>query len=246
VYNLVTKKLRNEKPSLADVSKSLKAMKKHCLINKVKNIAMPRIGSGRDRLNWKEVKAEIEKTFGDTEVHISVYSLPPPTRKPRLIIGDSMLRHVGESCPEAGITSFPGIRINQMAYQLEVMKMQNERPEAIVIHVGTNDIRRRNNAEEIGEDLKTLLRSGIKLFPTAKWAVSGVLYRRDMKVEYIDVINQAMSRACINLNCLFVNSCERIEAQDLGRDGLHLNRSGTEKLGKLFSEVLKKLTNRGN
>ena len=50
-------------------------MKKHCITNNVKNISMPLIGCGLDRLDWNKVKILLYKIFNNTSIQITVYKL---------------------------------------------------------------------------------------------------------------------------------------------------------------------------
>ena len=52
-------------------------MKEHAVNNQVKNIAMPKIGCGLDRLEWNNVRKLIIDTFSDTAITIDVYLLEP-------------------------------------------------------------------------------------------------------------------------------------------------------------------------
>ena len=48
-------------------------MKEHAVENSVTKIAMPRIGSGLDRLDWARVRQMIQETFAETSVEVQVY-----------------------------------------------------------------------------------------------------------------------------------------------------------------------------
>ena len=72
VYNLITKKNYWNKPTLAALENSLNWMKEDALYHKINKIAMPQIGCGLDRLNWKDVSGLIKKVFEDTDIEILV------------------------------------------------------------------------------------------------------------------------------------------------------------------------------
>jgi len=74
VMNLVTKKLSSELPSMSALSRSLEALKKAVIYNKIKKIAMPKIGSGIDRLNWDKVLEQIELVFWDVDIEIKIFT----------------------------------------------------------------------------------------------------------------------------------------------------------------------------
>ena len=73
VYNLVTKEMHYHKPTYTSFTKSLQAMKNHAVLNSIKEIRMPKIGCGLDKLIWKKVKGIISKVFKDTGINIQVY-----------------------------------------------------------------------------------------------------------------------------------------------------------------------------
>lgn len=80
VYNLVTKNRYYQKPSYDSLEKSLYELKNQFLNTGLKNneqikLAMPRIGSGLDRLTWRKVRKMIKRVFEDTDVDILVYYL---------------------------------------------------------------------------------------------------------------------------------------------------------------------------
>ena len=73
IYNLVTKAKYSDFPSYESLRQSLVAMKKHAIENKVKEIAMPKIGCGLDKLDWNAVRTLIKNIFMQTDVSITVY-----------------------------------------------------------------------------------------------------------------------------------------------------------------------------
>jgi O-acetyl-ADP-ribose deacetylase (regulator of RNase III) len=74
IYYLVTKRSSTEKPYFDDLVSSLKRMRDHCAEHGVKHLAMPRIGCGLDRLEWREVKPKIEEIFSSLDISITVYN----------------------------------------------------------------------------------------------------------------------------------------------------------------------------
>lgn len=72
VINLVTKKMCYQKPTYESLKKSLEDMKKYCIDNNIKDIAMPKIGCGLDKLEWDKVKSIIFDVFKDTDINIVV------------------------------------------------------------------------------------------------------------------------------------------------------------------------------
>eukprot|EP01084_Bolivina_argentea_P128122 226514_1 len=79
IYYLITKPISKKPPNNYDgLIKSLQFMKTHALKNNVKQISMPKIGSGLDRLKWDKVENILKNTFKDTDISITVYQYNPP------------------------------------------------------------------------------------------------------------------------------------------------------------------------
>lgn len=76
VYNLVTKNRYYQKPSYNSLTESLYSLKEQLLESSDGNVvklAMPRIGSGLDKLTWRKVRRIIKQIFADTNFDIAVY-----------------------------------------------------------------------------------------------------------------------------------------------------------------------------
>jgi len=73
--NLITKKYYYRKPTYDTLTKALISMKEFCIENKVKDLNMPKIGCGIDRLQWGRVSKIIQEVFNDLDINITVYSL---------------------------------------------------------------------------------------------------------------------------------------------------------------------------
>jgi len=76
VFNLITKKDSWRKPSYASLELALREMRRLVQENGVKKIAMPRIGCGLDRLEWKHVNQMLVAAFAGTDVEIIVCTWP--------------------------------------------------------------------------------------------------------------------------------------------------------------------------
>lgn len=73
IFNLVDKQGCRDKADIAYLTDALIDMKNQCDIFGIKHIIMPRIGCGRDRLNWKDVKNNIDYIFGNSDIDITIY-----------------------------------------------------------------------------------------------------------------------------------------------------------------------------
>jgi len=72
VINLITKQLYFHKPTREDFNLTILKLKETMEYYEIKKLAMPLIGSGLDRLSWKESSKFIQETFTDTDVEILV------------------------------------------------------------------------------------------------------------------------------------------------------------------------------
>lgn len=72
VFSLVTKVNYWDKPTYETLEQSLHSMKEQALAHNFTHIAMPRIGSGLDRLTWSKNREIIKEVFKDTGINILV------------------------------------------------------------------------------------------------------------------------------------------------------------------------------
>lgn len=72
VFNLVTKPHYFDKPTYASLEQSLLIMKGIIKRANIKEVAMPKIGCGLDRLSWPKVESILRKTFADMDIKILV------------------------------------------------------------------------------------------------------------------------------------------------------------------------------
>ena len=75
VFNLVTKARGYQKPTYDSLKETLIDMREQCKEIKITKLAIPRIGSGHDKLDWDSVKDVIIEVFSDAEIEILVYVL---------------------------------------------------------------------------------------------------------------------------------------------------------------------------
>lgn len=72
VFNLITKEYYYNKPTYKSITQSIHIMKNYCMLMDIKYLAMPRIGSGLDKLDWNKVLDIIKEEFKDTNVNIVI------------------------------------------------------------------------------------------------------------------------------------------------------------------------------
>jgi hypothetical protein len=74
IFNLVTKHDYFGKPSMNTIKLALESLKVGLIDNNLTKLAIPRLGSGADRLDWNQVKGTIINIFEDTDIEITVYT----------------------------------------------------------------------------------------------------------------------------------------------------------------------------
>ena len=72
VFNLVTKDKCYHKPTYRSLRESLEVMKHIMELGAITKLAMPKIASGLDRLDWDEVYDIICEVFEDTDIEILI------------------------------------------------------------------------------------------------------------------------------------------------------------------------------
>lgn len=75
IYNLITKERYWEKPTYDSLRTALVAMRKHIVAHGVREVAMPLIGCGLDRLEWAHVSDLIEDVFCEIKISFRIYCL---------------------------------------------------------------------------------------------------------------------------------------------------------------------------
>jgi len=76
IFCLITKQSsRFDRPSIKHLRLCLQELKILCQKFNLNRLAMPKIGSGNDKLDWKEVKLAIEDVFGDSDMVIKIYTM---------------------------------------------------------------------------------------------------------------------------------------------------------------------------
>tara|TARA_Y100000310_G_C20685685_1_gene818794 strand:+ start:1996 stop:2427 length:432 start_codon:yes stop_codon:yes gene_type:complete len=71
-YNLITKEKYWHKPTYETMAVALTSMMLHANQHIIRYIAMPRIGSGLDKLSWEKVREIIKEVFKNTDISILV------------------------------------------------------------------------------------------------------------------------------------------------------------------------------
>jgi hypothetical protein len=151
-----------------------------------------------------------------------------------LVLGDSIVRNVGTDKTNMRAECFLGIGEDQLRREMENRNFGYS--DTVVIHVGTNYVRRSRNLDVMGEvyDLVTAARAK---FPDSTIVLSGVLRCKGMPWRRVGVANDRLEWVAGNLGATFVDPNSWIGDNDFSRDGIHLNRDGAKELGDLYCSV---------
>ena len=76
IFNLITKERFDDKPSLEDFKKSIVALKSKMQALNIKTLAVPELGSGRDRLNLSKVIQVLQSILVEAGIGVIMYHLP--------------------------------------------------------------------------------------------------------------------------------------------------------------------------
>jgi hypothetical protein len=157
-----------------------------------------------------------------------------------LVMGDSIVRNVGAERSNMRVECFPGIRSNQLSRvveQRDIEKSDVVNPEVVVIHVGTNDLKRTRNLDYVMGDIYDLINTAKSKFSSSRVILSGVLRRRDVSWRRIGAVNDRLEWVANTLGVAFVDPNSWVDDWGFCGDGLHLNRRGARHLGQLFERV---------
>ena len=72
IFNLVTKDTYKDKSTYDGLKKALEDMKVNLYYLNIKNIAIPKLGCGKDKLEWNVVEGMLHDVFDDMDINIEV------------------------------------------------------------------------------------------------------------------------------------------------------------------------------
>jgi lysophospholipase L1-like esterase len=110
-------------------------------------------------------------------------------------------------------------------------------PDMVVIHVGSNDLRRTGNLDYVMGDMYALVNKAKTKFHKSRLVLSGELRLKDVSWRQIGALNGRYDWIAITLGITFVDPNSWIENWDYSRDGMHINRGGARRLSQLYSRV---------
>jgi len=154
------------------------------------------------------------------------------------VVGDSIVKevkgHLLSTRKETVVVkTFSGATTKQMFdYVKPTLEMK---PDQLLIHVGTNDLKKSENNEDIAENIVSLALHchNSSQIPVV---VSSLTYRDDKFKDRIGSINEELKIRCEERNIGYIDN-SNIQKFHLNRSKLHLNAKGSTLLAKNFKIV---------
>jgi len=163
----------------------------------------------------------------------------------KLMISDSIPKHVGVL---AGVQKYvlPGAYIEDFTVGISDGNININEFDAILVHVGTNNVARDHNAQQVLGEMGQLIRAIRWRRQDIHIVLSGIIPRlidRSTTELTVKAINSMLAKVTRDRNVIFIRSfspfCSGREKSGLktwlfARDGLHLSNKGSFVLHHLF------------
>ena len=140
------------------------------------------------------------------------------------MLGYWIIQSVGSECS--------GIKLHKVIENRDLVS-----PDTVVVHVGTDDLRRTRNLDYDMGDVYDLVNTARTAFSTSRFVLSGVLRRRGPSWRRIGAVNSRYDRVAEMLGDTVADPNSLVDDWDFGRDGLHINQRGARRLVQLCSRV---------
>jgi lysophospholipase L1-like esterase len=152
-----------------------------------------------------------------------------------MVVGDLIVCNVRAEYADMKLECFPVIKTEQLHRVMEKRDLVS--PDTVIIHVGTNDLRRTRNLDTVMGEVYALVSTAKKKLSNCRLVLSAVLRRRDVSWRRIGARNYRFDWVANALGLNLVDPNTWIEDGDFARDGLHLNERGKRRLGHLYARV---------
>jgi len=131
------------------------------------------------------------------------------------------MQNAGTECSDMKVECLQGIRTEKLHRVIENRDLGS--PDKVVIHVGTNDLRRNRNLDSVMGDVYDLVNTAKTKFSTSRVVLSGMLQRQDVSWHRIGAVNSRYEWVATTLEVTFEDPNSWVDDWDFGRDGLHIN-----------------------
>ena len=159
-----------------------------------------------------------------------------------ILLGDSMVKDIKDwkmssHTRKVVVKHFSGAKTKDM--KSYVIPTVRQKPDNIILHTGTNDLKTIDTPEEITMRILNLVMT-CKM-ETDSVFISGIVPRTDKLNEKVLKVNSILRHECDVRNICFIGNKHTSLRFYCNRGGLHLHYYGTKKLQKIFLYELEKL-----
>ena len=157
-------------------------------------------------------------------------------KKKTLIVGDSIVKHIGDwhlnnrMWSTVAVRSIPDATTKDMFHHVKGC-LEYTSPDFIILHHGTNDLNGNSTSEEIADKILNLATS-IKTSKNQVF-VSGLGIRKDKLNKKGNEVNELLKNKCGSRQLSFIDN-KNISLGMLNKSGIHLNEYGTTRLLNTF------------
>ena len=166
--------------------------------------------------------------------------------KTNYILGDSMVKNLkgwemSKKLKNAKVyvRHFAGAKVRCMKYHIK--PTLREKPDHIVLHVGTNDLVSDRPPDLIAKSIVHVA-SSMKN-ENHDVTVSHIITRTDHFKEKANEVNDYLGKLCMNRNIYLIDHSKTLKTQHLNGSKLHLNRRGAPILQNTLCKFLSKIFN---
>ena len=159
-------------------------------------------------------------------------SINGKARKEVIIIGDSMLNNINNrglsKSKKVEVLNFPGATSKDIIGKID--DVLNQKPESLIVHVGTNDL---TNEINLLNNIKKIVTKTKQKSPNTVISFSNLIIRKDKKnlENLLADTNSRLKNYCSQKSLRLINH-DNIKENHLGVKKLHLNRKGNSVFAK--------------
>ena len=196
----------------------------------------------------QETRSAPPKTVGPSDQtkndeNLDLEGSHPGTKPTRVIVaGDSMVKHVNgykmsTKSTKIQVSAFPGSTTLDMTDYIK--PILRKKPDKLIIHVGTNCLKSRENSERCAEEIIKLGESVKKSIPETEVAISSLITRSDDEflTRKVSDVNKVLKQTCIQKHWKYIDHTN-ITPEDLNQSRIHLNKVGTIKMARNFTDFI--------
>lgn len=163
-----------------------------------------------------------------------------------LIVGDTVIKGIVEKRITSHdfpvkVRSFAGARVSDFYFCMA--PLLSKKPSNVIIHVGSNDVEH-SYADKIADEIVALKAYVVEKLPSSEIVVSFPTVRDDSRVASSEV---RVLRECLSVEFSMIDdqviTNKNIDSNHLGKDKLHLNRKGCDRLMKNYKCFIQERTN---